>query len=215
MGAINKRRERELVAAGERALEEDGNKILKTKFKHYTVEKDGVRRNIITRTSTDRNIGFMHDGNDWLTLGDPDIDDILIVAYREARDPSEILVYPPIPRTALQPRFDQARAAYIADGHEGRRVWVGLDRRTTGTVWDTASGIVAGIEPLARYPLNPEPESQAEANSRERVPPTQPSLSMVVELDEQERRSLTERYARDLDVDPRRLLVEVRLTVFR
>jgi hypothetical protein len=38
---------------------------------------------------------------------------------------------------------------------------------------------------------------------------------MVVEPDEQGRRSLTERYARDLDVDPRRLLAEVRLTVFR
>jgi hypothetical protein len=156
------------------------------------------------RTSTDRNIGFMHEGNSWLTLSDPNIDDIVIVAYHEARDPSDILVYPPIPRAALQPRFDQARAAYIAHGHEGRRVWVGLDRRTTGTVWDTASGIVAGIEPLARYPLNPEPESvpqaeQAEGNESQRITPGQQSVSMAFELDEEERR-------------PRRLLVEVRLT---
>jgi hypothetical protein len=203
MGAINKRREQELVAAGEKALQENGYKILKIKFKRYTIQKDGVRQNIIMRTSTDRNIGFMHDSNSWPTLSDPNIDAVVIVAYREARDPSETVVYPPIPRAALQPRFDQARAAYIADGHEGRRVWVGLDRRTTGTVWDTASGIVADIEPLARYSLNPElelrPEPQAEGSGSERIIPGQRSVSMAFELNEEERR-------------PRRLLIEVRLT---
>jgi hypothetical protein len=70
---------------------------------------------------------------------------------------------------------------------------------------------------LARYPLNPEaePEPQAENNRSEQILPAQRSISMVVDLNEQERRRLTERYARDLEIDPRRLLVEVRLTVFR
>jgi hypothetical protein len=215
MAAINRARERELLAAAERALEEAGYNVLKRKFKHYTIEKGGVHQNIIVRTSADRWVGFFHDGNDWRTLGDTTIEGAVIAAYREARDQSEIRLYPPIPRAALQSRFDQARAAYISDGHEGSRVWVCLDRRTTGTVWDTASGIVADIEPLARYPLSPQAEPQAESNQGEQILSAQRSISMVVDLDEQERHRLTERYARDLEIDPRRLFVEVRLTVFR
>jgi len=38
------------------------------------------------------------------------------------------------------------------------------------------------------------------------------SISMVVDLDDEEHRYLAERYARRLEVDPRRLLIEVRLT---
>src|SRR5947209_3232414 len=158
MAAIDKGRERKLLSAAEKALEEAGYKVSKVKFKHYAIEKDGVAQNIIIRTSTDRWIGFFHDGKGWRTLADPHIDGIVIAAYREERDPSEIRVYPPIPRVDLQSRFDQARTAYINDGHEGSRVWVCLDRRSTGRVWDTASGIVAGIKPLACYPLSPEAE---------------------------------------------------------
>jgi hypothetical protein len=217
MAAIDKGRERRLLADAEKALEEAGYKVSRRKFKHYTIEKDGVRQEIIIRTSIDRWIGFFHDGKGWRTLGDTNIDGVVIAAYRAERDPSEVRVYPPVPRTELQSRFDQAREAYVNDGHEGARVWVCLDRRSTGKVWDTASGIVAGIEPLARYPLNPEaePEPQAENNRSEQILPAQRSISMVVDLNEQERRRLTERYARDLEIDPRRLLVEVRLTVFR
>jgi hypothetical protein len=51
MAAIDKGRERRLLADAEKALEEAGYKVSRRKFKHYTIEKDGVRQEIIIRTS--------------------------------------------------------------------------------------------------------------------------------------------------------------------
>jgi len=218
MRTADRGQERKLISAFEKAFKEGGYTVSKTKFKHYVIEKNGIPEKIIVRTSTDRWISFVHDGKGWGTLGNSDIDGVIIVAYSRERDPSEICVYPPIPRAELQSRFDQARAAIIKAGKKVSQVWVRLDYRSNGSVWNTAaSGIVADLEPLARYPLNPEaePEPQAEDSQGEPLRSAQQSISMIVDLDEEERRRITERYARDLDLDPRRLQVEVRLTVFR
>lgn len=73
------------------------------------------------------------------------------------------------------------------------------------------------MEPLARYSLNPEgePETQLDGETTVAKSRTQRPLIMIVELDQEERRRLIERYAHDLDIDPRRLLVELRLTVLQ
>ena len=84
------------------------------------------------------------------------------------------------------------------------------------------SGIVAGLTPIARYPLRAQANPELVAEPKEkpmlkpaeirRTLPNPGSISMVVDLDEKEHRYLAERYAHQLDIDPRRLLVEVRLT---
>ena len=223
MTAINKVRERKLLKAAEKALREVGYLVRRRRFKHYTIEKDGVRQNIAVRTSANRWLGFAYRPQGWLTLGDAAIDGFVIATFDDAEQPSAIIVYPVIPRAQLEPRFVEARTAYIEGGINVRdpRVWVCLDRRITGRVWDAGSGVVESLAPIARYPLDAEPEPDPEVRvdtiAEASVDPIdgplpRSSISMVVDLDDEEHRYLAERYARRLEVDPRRLLIEVRLT---
>jgi hypothetical protein len=221
MTAINKQRERELLGAAERGLKEAGYRVARRKFKHYTIEKDGRRQNIAVRTSADRWIGFAYQRDGWLTLGDTSIDGFVIATYNESEQPSEIIVYPVVSRSELERRFEEARSALVRGGMSVRdpRVWVCLDERSTGRVWDVGSGVVTGLVPIARYLLHaetrsqPGPELERVANEGIKpVAPKQDSISLVVDLDAEEHHYLAERYARRLEVDPARLRVEVRLT---
>jgi hypothetical protein len=158
MARINKERERELTEAAERAFADAGYTFTKIKFKHYVIEKGGRRQKVILRTSTNRWIGFAYARDGWVTLSDPDIDGVVIAAFDQEKEPwSEMIVYPVIARAQLQPRFEEARATYAAGGIKlnDPRVWVCLDHRSTGRVWDAGSGIVEGLAPIACYPLRP------------------------------------------------------------
>jgi hypothetical protein len=218
MAAINKENERKLLAAAEKALEEAGYGVAKRKFKHYTIEKDGVRQHIIVRTSTDRWLGFSHGPDGWRTLGDVGIEGVIIATYDvdvAKDDPSEIVVYPLMAREPLRQRFDKARAAKTGKSALDERTWICLDPRNTGKFWDTGSGIVSGLAPIARYRLRPQSPQVGVAETISGIggiAPKRGSISMVVDLDEEERRSFAEHFARRLEVDPGRLLVEVRLT---
>jgi hypothetical protein len=217
--AIDKRRERELLEAAVKALEGEGHRVTPRKFKHYTIENEGVRQNIIVRTSTNRWLGFSHGPDGWRTLGDADVDGVVIATYdvdASKHDPSEIVVYPILPRAPLRQRFDEARAAKTGRSALDERTWIGLDPSNTGKFWDTGSGLVIGLDPIARYPLHPEPQRpKPDPEPHIRVvggmPPRRGSISMVVDLDEDEHRNFAEHFARRLEVDPSRLLVEVRL----
>jgi hypothetical protein len=227
MAAINKERERQLIEAGEKALSESGFRLTRRRFKHYTIEKNGTRQSIVLRTSTDRWLGFViSEEGSWLTLGDGTIDGVVIAAYDDKKQPSKMIVYPVIARADLQARFDQARTAWRQGGYNTSdpRTWVCLDPQSSGKAWDAGSGIVEGLTPIARYPLHaqpataqispePTPDPIAEADVEcSRAPEPRGSISVVVNLDEQEQRQWAEYYGRKMAVDPRRLLVEVRLT---
>ena len=58
MARIDAERTKQLVGAAERALTDNGYAFTKLKFKHYAIEKDGVRQRIILRTSADRWVGL-------------------------------------------------------------------------------------------------------------------------------------------------------------
>ena len=225
MARINKERERKLIEAAERALSEAGFRATKVKFKHYAVDRNGRRQKIIVRTSADRWLGFNYSGDHWVTLGDSDIEGVVVATFDDKDNPTKMIVYSPIPRAELQQRFDEVRATWAAGGMNMNdpRVWICLDRRDTGKVWDAGSGIVEdfSLTPIGQFSLRNESErtdqamTEAEMQSDAEEPferAARGSISMIVDMDDNERRMWTEYYGRKLEVDPRRLAVEVRLT---
>ena len=163
-------------------------------------------------------MGFNYSDGHWTTLGDADIDGVLIAACAEDRDLSKILTYPVIDRATVLSHFEAILAAYAGEHGDTPPgpYWIGLDHPDppTNRIWDAGSGLVADLTPIARY-ASSEPDAEPEP---EIVPEPKPgpkprgSISMTVDLDPEEHSYLAERYGRKLEVDPRRLLVEVRLT---
>ena len=151
MTAIDKGRERRLLEAAEKALEEAGFRVRKNKFKHYTIEKNGARQNIAVRTSANRWLGFTYAQDGWITLADAGIDGFVIATYDKAEGPSEIIVYPVIPQAELQPRFSSRLVRLISSGtphgvsRKIRASGCAVHPRSTGKVWDVGSGIVASF----------------------------------------------------------------------
>ena len=230
MKSPSQERIRALVGAAEAAMMAAGYEFTRLKSKWYSVKTapDAASEVWILRTSTERDIGFAHKGEHWPTLDNEKVDKVLIAAFDAAKGPRAIVVYPPIARTDLRERFVKAHNAWRAaspNALDDPRVFVKLDKRESTATSDVASGITEGMAPIASYPLEPNllpgdaaaPEAglpAADAKTDGRGPPRgKSSISMVIELDKDEHAELAARYARKLEVDPRRLLVEVRLTV--
>jgi hypothetical protein len=252
---ITQEQARALVDAAEQAMTDNGwtfTRIRKSKRYEVKTGPNADPKIWIVRTSTKRELAFDSGGGRWPTLGDERIDKVLIAAFDDAKHPTAKVVYPPIARTDLLPRFVEIRTEWQRRGNnnEDPRLFVKLDRRdSTKAGSNVASGITEGMTPIASYPLEPHlvsveaatparrprgrPRRAPQSQEAEHPAPAEPAwrirahaepndtkplsgksaISMVIDLDEDEHAELAARYARRLEVDPRRLRVEVRLTV--
>ncbi|BAI95720.1 hypothetical protein Sj15T_00690 [Sphingobium sp. TA15] len=157
-----------MVGAAITAIEAQGYSLKRQPGRGLSAVYDAVKGNdkkvLSIRTTRDRWFAFpsLKKATAWKTLDDSDL--VSVAAVDDVENPQAINVYL-FPADEVRKRFDESRAARIANGHNVKDdwgMWVMLDKGDDNVISQIGHSLAVDYPPIATYTLD---ELEGEADT--------------------------------------------------